>query len=183
MYKLAQTVMAGFDRPWAIAGGWAIDLFLGRVTREHHDLEIVVFRVDQTHLQQHLTGWDFKQVVNGVIHPWPIGEHLSLPIHETYAERGPDKLEILLNESDGDNWLFRRDPRIHRPLTHTLLLTLTGLPYLCPEIALLYKSKNPRPKDQQDFNITHPHLTPDQRRWLHDAIKLQQPDHPWLPFL
>jgi hypothetical protein len=33
-------VMAGFPRPWFVSGGWAIDLFVGRVTREHEDLEV-----------------------------------------------------------------------------------------------------------------------------------------------
>ena len=49
--------MAGFRRPWFIAGGWAIDLFLGRVTREHADIEIAVLRTDQQFLRQHLRSW------------------------------------------------------------------------------------------------------------------------------
>ena len=32
---------------WAIAGGWAIDLWLGEKTRDHHDVEVVVRRCDQ----------------------------------------------------------------------------------------------------------------------------------------
>jgi hypothetical protein len=34
--------LAGVDVPWAVAGGWALDLFRGEVTREHSDLEIAV---------------------------------------------------------------------------------------------------------------------------------------------
>ena len=34
--------LAGVTVPWYVAGGWAIDLFLGRTTREHADLEIAV---------------------------------------------------------------------------------------------------------------------------------------------
>jgi hypothetical protein len=30
------------DFPWFVAGGWAIDLFLGTRTRDHEDLEIAV---------------------------------------------------------------------------------------------------------------------------------------------
>jgi Aminoglycoside-2''-adenylyltransferase len=32
--------MADVDFPWFVAGGWAIELFLGTQTREHEDLEI-----------------------------------------------------------------------------------------------------------------------------------------------
>ena len=39
-------VMTGFDRPWFVSGGWAIDLFVGRVTREHEDIEMgLSFRI------------------------------------------------------------------------------------------------------------------------------------------
>jgi len=32
---------------WGIAGGWAIDVWLGETTRDHHDVEVVVRRDDQ----------------------------------------------------------------------------------------------------------------------------------------
>jgi hypothetical protein len=38
--------LAGIDRPWCVVGGWALDLWHGRVTREHHDLEFTVLRKD-----------------------------------------------------------------------------------------------------------------------------------------
>ena len=37
-------IMAGFPHPWFVSGGWAIDLFVGRVTREHGDREMGIFR-------------------------------------------------------------------------------------------------------------------------------------------
>jgi len=40
--------MSDFKRPWYIAGGWAVDLYLGYVSREHGDIEILVYREDQT---------------------------------------------------------------------------------------------------------------------------------------
>ena len=33
--------------PWWIAGGWAIDLFIGHKIREHKDIEILIKRKDQ----------------------------------------------------------------------------------------------------------------------------------------
>jgi DNA-binding transcriptional LysR family regulator len=58
-------LMEGFGRPWCIAGGWAIDLFLGRQTRPHKDVEIAIFRDDQRRLFEHLAGW----TINKSTHP------------------------------------------------------------------------------------------------------------------
>src|SRR5436309_9760576 len=58
-------LMRGFPRPWYIAGGWAIDIFLGRETREHDDIDVSVLRNDQAKLRTHLAAWAFEQVVDG----------------------------------------------------------------------------------------------------------------------
>ena len=107
-------IMQSFNKPWAIAGGWSIDLFLGKVTREHDDIEIVLYRKDQFAIQEYLDDWNFKKVQNRNVLPWQRNEHLALPIHETYAEKAHEKIEILLNELDGEHWLYRRDSRIKR---------------------------------------------------------------------
>jgi hypothetical protein len=38
--------LAGVSANWCVAGGWALDLWLGRGTRNHHDLEIAIPRPD-----------------------------------------------------------------------------------------------------------------------------------------
>lgn len=40
-------LMSGLQVPWWIAGGWAIDLFLGRQTRAHGDTDVLIRRDDQ----------------------------------------------------------------------------------------------------------------------------------------
>lgn len=40
------TFFAALLVPWWIAGGWAIDLFLGRQTREHQDIDVLILRRD-----------------------------------------------------------------------------------------------------------------------------------------
>jgi hypothetical protein len=57
-------LMSGFDKPWFVAGGWAIDLFLGRIRRHHKDLDFTIFRHDQLTLQQHLADFDLKKIVD-----------------------------------------------------------------------------------------------------------------------
>ncbi|MBD3287066.1 hypothetical protein GF359_10425 [candidate division WOR-3 bacterium] len=39
-------IMKGANFPWFIAGGWTIDLYLFRITREYSDIEICIFRAD-----------------------------------------------------------------------------------------------------------------------------------------
>jgi hypothetical protein len=61
----ALEVMAGFPQPWWVAGGWALDLFLGRKTRPHADLEISILAADQGALFEHLRGWDLRLAAPG----------------------------------------------------------------------------------------------------------------------
>ena len=42
----ATKIFAEYDRPWAVCGGWGIDLFLNRVTRPHEDVDFAVLRKD-----------------------------------------------------------------------------------------------------------------------------------------
>ena len=179
-------LMAGFPRPWYLAGGWALDVWLRHATRPHEDIEIAILRRDQEGIRRHLAGWEFDKVVPGVgaprRQPWREGERLEPPIHELHARRPegePRELEILLNESDGDDWRFRRDLRVSRPLSEKGL-SVAGVPVLAPEIVLLYKAKAPRPRDERDFRNASQRLSPEQRRWLRAALDTVHPGHTWI---
>jgi hypothetical protein len=182
--RAAATAMIGFDRPWCIAGGWAIDLALARATREHKDVEIAIFREDQNALREYLADWEWRVVVDGRLIAWQRAEALSLPIHELHAT-GADgtKLEFLLNERDTIDWIYRREARIRRPIEKAIRRGGEGIPVLAAEIVLLYKSKNPRPADELDFRAAQDLLDDESRRWLSDALSATSPDHPWKSFL
>ena len=176
--------MAGYERPWWVGGGWALDLFLGRTTRAHHDLDVVVLRSDQKLLRQHLADWDVHVAHLGALTPWK-GEWLELPRHGLWARtdpNGPWELEVLLMESDGERWIFRRDRELSLPLERAGL-ERDGIPHLAPEIPLLYKSREPRDSDEADFRAVLPELPPDRRSWLSAAIASQDPLHPWVEAL
>ncbi|HYY48015.1 MAG TPA: amino acid transporter, partial [Thermoplasmata archaeon] len=105
------------------------------------------------------------------------------PIHEVHGHRsegGPREIEILWNESTRDDWVFRRDPRVTRPLSKALGRTPDGVPFLAPEIVLLFKAKDPRPKDQEDFAHARPRLGIRRRLWLRVALETVHPGHPWI---
>lgn len=124
-----------------------------------------------------------KKVKGGKLITWYENEILELPIHETYAEKATEKIEILLNESKDDCWIYRRDSRIQRKMKKTILTTAEGIPYLSPEITLLLKSKNPEPKDETDFRNIVNFLDDEQKAWLQTSLKLLNSAHPWIESL
>jgi len=176
---------AGFDAPWFFCGGTALDLFLGRAIRPRHDIDTGVLRLHQQKLFHHFGAEQLFYVENKQLHAWN-GKELSLPIHELYLEGGAftakNKLEILLSESDGDDWIYRRDPTLKMPIT-AVVLHHEGVPYLAPELVLLFKSKHMRPQDETDFVAILPSLGAKRRRWLADALHRTAPEHVWLPAL
>jgi hypothetical protein len=176
-------LMTPYPAPWWIAGGWAIDLFLGEVSRPHEDVDIATLRRDQEALRNHLAGWSLRKAAHSTLEMWQPGETLELPLHEVHAEKDGVELEFLLNEADGDKWLYRRDQAISTPLGTLTHRTESGVPYLCPEVVLLFKSKAPRRVDQEDFRRTVPLLTTQARNWLADAVSKEYPNHEWLPKL
>lgn len=180
--KKITSLMSDFDRPWFIAGGWALDLFLGAQSREHEDIEIALFRKDQKYLRNFLKNHEFKKVSDGELQTWG-DEYLYPPIHELYAIKRGHLLEILLNESKGKSWVFRRDTKIIRPKDHIWHTTKDNIPYLSPEIVLLYKVKNTREKDYIDFLAVKEYLNNEQKKWLKSSIQVHDSNHIWAKLL
>lgn len=173
--------LAGYGGRWWIAGGWAVDIFVGGEPREHADLDIAVVRAEQELLREHFRDWDVHWVPRpGTLEPWD-GTPVEPPRHELWARRAPSapwELELLLNDVEDEVWAFRRDPRVRRPVEE-IGLDCGGLPVLAPEIALLYKAKVPTATDERDFAHALPALPASARRWLGDALDLVHPGHPW----
>ncbi len=180
--------------PFYFAGGWAIDLHLGRVTREHHDIDALVMRRDHLLLHKALKGFSLKKTIphpdgmppnRGTIVEWPPGDKLELPVHQINAYRAGESqpaFQVMLAESRGSDWIFRRNPDVSMPLSRMGFYPLWGLPYLAPEIVLLFKAKHLEARDRADFDRAIPALSIDARRWLRDAIEKTHPGHEWLKF-
>ena len=189
-------LMSTFRGTWSLCGGWAVDAWLGRLSRDHVDVDIAVFQDDHRALFEHLAGWQLvahdTQVDGGTAEPWN-GRPLVLPahVHARSGEAGlplPDRvdnaagqgfgLDIQLNERSGDDWIFSREPRVAMPLQRAVRQSDWGLPTLVPEVLLFYKASGLRRRDKLDFAALLPHLTDEQRYWLREAISLV--GHPWL---
>jgi hypothetical protein len=72
---------------------------------------------------------------------------------------------------------------VERPLDTTVRRSSQGIPYLAPEIQLLYKSHRMRELDQMDFEHIKPKLDQGGRFWLRDCLQMIEPAHPWLSVL
>ncbi len=175
-----------FDAPWFISSGWALDLFLGRVTRVHHDVDVVIARADQLVLQRYMTarGWRFVTPLQGVLEPWPAHMRLELPRHQAHAHRDGEFIDFLLTDFTAETWRYRRNPAIIRRVEQATQQSPAGIPYLAPELVLLFKSKNTgtraRRQDDVDFENTREQLSAEARAWLRWALIATEPDHPWI---
>src|SRR5579863_9515990 len=141
------TLLTPLPVTWGFCGGWAIDLFLNRITRSHKDVDVAILRREQQTVFAVLRqqGWILEQAINGTLQPFEDDKFLMLPVHEIWCKHAsfdPDFLELLLNESEGEHFLFRRNRSIQCPLSEAFVISPSGLPVLAPEIALLYKSND-----------------------------------------
>ena len=177
--------LGAFGQPWLISSGWALELFMGRVTRVHHDVDVVVSRTAVSDLRQYLAARDWQLVLplDGRLEPWPLGSPKETQI-QVHAHRKGMFIDFQLTDMNTETWTYRRDPRVICPAAKAFLQTPTGIPFLAPELALLFKSKNTgtgeRAQDERDFKTVFPYLDMSQRRWLRQALTLTDPEHRWL---
>lgn len=169
--------------PWWIAGGYAIELYLGSSVRSHDDIDVLLLRRDQATVHEVLAGWDVCAAdPPGSLRPWEAGEWLPPEVHDIWCRERPDgrwRLQVMLDHADGAWWTSRRDVRVSREIASLGWRTAGGIPVLAPEVQLFYKAKNRRTKDETDFVAVLPALTLPARQWLDDALALVHPGHPW----
>lgn len=175
------SLLAGAPFPWWVAGGWAIDLFLGRSTREHEDLDVAILRRDAMRARSALREFDVHAGHGaGVVEPTPLAADDPTPaVPALWVRRRSWLFELLLSEADGDVWSFKRDARVRRPVS-SLAAPGVALPILAPEIVLLHKAARLEPRDEDDARAALPVLAPGAARWLRDALRVAHPGHAWL---
>jgi GNAT superfamily N-acetyltransferase len=179
--------LADVDRPWHVAGGWALDLWhseqgLGRL-REHSDLEIAIPRGAYRAFADALRDLEPYAAHAGAV--WPLGDAIpKRHVRQVWmAEEGAYRTDMFLEAGGDRTWVFKRDDRIRRPMGQAVARTRDGIPYLRPEAVLLYKAHLrggvARPQDEADFAAVSPHLADDEREWLAAALDTVYPNHPW----
>jgi uncharacterized protein CbrC (UPF0167 family) len=174
--------LAGIATPWCVAGGWALDLFHGRQTRAHGDIEIAIPAAGFPEVRSRFPGYVFDAAGGGRIWEDAAPDVLAV-VHQTWLRdpaTGNYLLDVFREPHDGDTWICRRDESIRFPYSEVIHQTHEGIPYLAPELVLLFKAKHARQKDQADFEATVPHMTEPQRETLVKLLSRAHPAHRWL---
>ncbi len=174
--------LVGIDVPWYVAAGWALDLFRGEQTREHHDIEIAVPAGRFPEIRERFAEFTFDAI--GAARIWESATPEALTATRQTWLREPETgrylLDVFREPHDGDTWICRRDETIRLPYADIIRHTSNRIPYLTPELVLLFKAKHVRPKDQADFDGVLPLLTPAQRETLSRLLKQVHSGHAWL---
>lgn len=175
--------MAGLEVPWCITAGWAVDLFVGRQTREHEDLEVAIPAAGWPAVRRRLSSLEF--VVAGAGRLWPLEGPAFEEFFQTWGRdaSGTFRVDVFRDPHLGDTWICRRDARIRRPYSTLIRTTPDGVPFMAPEVVLLFKAKHDRDKDRADLDACLTLMTDAEKAWLAHAITLVHPGHPWLATL
>ena len=114
-------VLAGTEAPWAVAGGWAIDLHLGRQTREHGDIEVAIPNGLFADFRRELTHFDLYEASDGGVRR--LGPDELPQAHQVWTlDRSVRRwrMDTFLEPGDTQTWISHRDERIHLPLAEVV---------------------------------------------------------------
>ncbi|MFF5625294.1 nucleotidyltransferase domain-containing protein [Microbacterium sp. NPDC012755] len=173
----------GFDRPWWIVGGWALEKATG-VSRAHEDMDVSVAHSDAEALRIFLRdrGWTTWNADSGWLRPF------DDRFREIRSDSGiwvradatsPWVLDIPLTPFRGGRWTNKRLPEQEHDLDEVTWIGEDGLRYLNPEIVLFMKMWQSRAKDVLDAERTLHLLSAPQKHWLAAAVGAVDPEHPW----
>jgi hypothetical protein len=180
-------LLDGFAGRWWVTGGWAVEAFTG-LRRPHEDVDVSILESDLPALRQQF---------QGRMHLWVVGSGMMKPLRDDLVAMpewasqiwirehalAPWRADIQVNPVRDGRWIFRRDPELDFDLEEITWVAADGIRYLNPEMAIAYKAKLRRPKDDADLAATLPLLSGSQRAWLAATVDRLEPDHPWLELI
>jgi hypothetical protein len=173
-------LLEGAPCRWWVSGGRAYELHLGRSWRDHGDTDVGICREDVAIFVGSLTDLELVVAAGGELRPYR-GGALSGERHENNlwcrrAPGGPFILDVQIGEGDPSRWVYRRDPTVTRPWDEVVRRSPAGVPYLSPEIQLLFSSVHHEARHDLDARIVVPELTTGERAWLGAHLA---DGHPW----
>ncbi len=167
-------LMAGFDRPWWIVGGWALEAFTG-VPREHEDVDLSLLACDleafRVHLGDEWTPWSNHGGTLRPLHdrsPEPLSVESQVWLRR--SAHAPWEVDLPITPDRDGLWTNKRWAEHVVPVADATWVAADGIRYLLPEIALLYKAALDRDKDRGDLDAAWPLLSEAARGWLRDAL-------------
>jgi hypothetical protein len=159
--------MKDFKHPWFIAGGWCIDLGIGKITREHEDVDICIFREHAEEVLHYFHGWDIYVALPGEarLKRCLTVDDIVPPRYGLHLHKGNDFIELLLTNRSENKILFRKNEQIWMEYEQFVQEDALGRKFVAPEWQLLFKAKEGRSKDDEDF---------------HSALQTQFPSSSWI---
>ena len=173
----------GTDIHWYVIGGWALDLWHGRQTRDHEDLEFSLLRDDVERARSLLGELVFFSVVDGQIDHLPSSVPAEAHVAQLWGadpQQGCWRVDMMPERGTPATWIYKRDPSLALPRGDIIRKTVDGLPYLAPAAALLFKAKHRREKDDRDCDLALPRLAASERADLRRWLERLHPDHDWI---
>ena len=186
-------------------------MFLGYESRKHGDIDILAYWTDRNGIIEYMRnkGYEVFEMLGGgkthritdinnqmyqkrnifcikdnceLVQFWDTSEKDIYFID--FKHIGLTKLnfvEFLFNDKSDTDFLYARNKDIKRSLDKAVLFS-EGIPYLAPEICLLYKSTDiTREGYQHDFEEAFGKMSDEQRDWLNHALSIMYPDgHRWI---
>lgn len=207
----ANDILVNQSFEYAFGGGFAIDLFLGYESRKHGDIDISAYWSERDNIIKYMQslGYEVYEMLGGgkCHHITNIDLQFKakrnifcckddcelVKLYETDEEDiyyiefyhiGQTKLnfiEFLFNEKSDSDFIYARNSEIKRNLKDAILYS-ESIPYLAPEICLLYKSTDiEREGYQQDYDLAIKAMNAEQIAWFNHALALANPDgHKWM---
>lgn len=192
---------------WAIGGGWALDLTIGRVTRAHDDVDVVLARdgADAWMAAVAARGVTFRAAHRSGGGPWRPGDPLPSDPPRLDARAGPAVAsspawepngvapifwDVVVEPRPAGAWILRTDPEVTLPVARAIVRRALpgatpahGVPALAPEVVLACKARlsgrgAEEGKDLADLEAVLPFLDAGARAWLRAALA-RPPAHPW----
>jgi hypothetical protein len=190
---------------WFVVAGWALDLFVGKKTREHKDIEISVWRDQVPVLFESFPENRIDMVIGHKRYETlkkdsVIDKRGHLVVRKLSIENHNFDIELFTTERSAGHWIFRKQGDIQVPMDESILTSACGPQYLAPQLVLLYKAwfypsmeemLQSQPSeadfirkcwetDCKDFETVLPLLSKAQKEWIHTILTKFTPEIPWL---
>ena len=210
LLEQADRMLKGHGFDYAFCGGYAIDLFLGYESRSHGDIDILAYWSDRDSIILYMQslGFQIYEMLGGgrahhitdiqnqrkekrnifcckenceLVQIWKTEENeIFIVDFHHIGQSQLNFIEFLFNDKTDSEFLYARNHDVKRKLRDAIL-SYQGMPYLAPEICLLYKSTDTeREGYRQDYQLASSRISAEQLGWLNDSIDFLYPrGHKW----
>ncbi|WP_297083587.1 nucleotidyltransferase domain-containing protein [uncultured Demequina sp.] len=175
------SLLAPADARWWLAGGVALDRWVGAPIRPRENIDISTMPGDLTALlavlPPHWSAWapDGDEVMPLADAP---EDAAVQPVLIRDDDAGAWVLRVNIEDGAPRAWVYRRDARLQLPWDRAVL-DLDGVPTGAPEVQLVWKCFSPRPVDDVDKDAVLPTLSEEARTWWERALLTVHPHSSW----